>query len=279
MQETWRVLHTYSQDAAINMAIDEALLIWNSQGKISPVLRFYQWKEPSLSLGRFQHAEKAIDFEGVAKHNCQVVRRLTGGSAVLHDQELTYSITISESHPKIPATVNEAYYVLSQGILAGYKHLGIDAEFAIPEEKMRKERTAVCFEKPAIYEMIVDNKKISGNAQTRKDGVLLQHGSIPIRFDEEMLFDLFRFSSEEKRIRQRNRFKEKATSIRAILGSEPTYEALCKAFLHGFSDALQVAFTPMELSEDQWAFIYDLANKKYKQDNWNLKHRKKERNV
>src|SRR5699024_2800822 len=110
----------------------------------------------------------------MSKNQCQLVRRLTGGSAVLHDDELTYSMIVSEKHPKIPTTVNDAYYELAQGILNGYKELGIDAEFAIPKSHLRKERTAVCFEKPAIYELVVNGKKISGNAQTRKHGVLLQ---------------------------------------------------------------------------------------------------------
>src|SRR5699024_8530330 len=121
--------------------------------------------------------EKTIDFSGIKKHQCDFVRRLTGGSAVLHDDELTYSIIVSEAHPKIPHSVNEAYHLLAQGLLEGYRNLNIDADFAKPKRSLHN-RSAVCFETPAIYEMIVDGKKISGNAQTRKSGVLLQHGSI-----------------------------------------------------------------------------------------------------
>src|SRR5699024_11506522 len=90
---------------------------------------------------------------------------------------ISYSIVISESHPNIPKSVNKAYYILTQGLLEGYRELGIDAQFAIPERELASDRSAVCFEQPAIYELVVDNKKLSGNAQTRKQGVLLQHGS------------------------------------------------------------------------------------------------------
>src|SRR5690625_6643587 len=89
------------------MAIDEALLIWHSEQKIPPTLRFYGWKKPSLTIGHFQNAEKSIDFSGVTKYDCDFVRRLTGGSAVLHDDEITYSIIVSETHPKIPASVKD----------------------------------------------------------------------------------------------------------------------------------------------------------------------------
>src|SRR5699024_7280875 len=182
--------------------------------------------KPSLSVGYFQNVEKTVEFAGIEKHRCDLVRRLTGGSAVLHDNELTYSIVVSESHPKIPRSVNKAYYILAQGLLEGYRLLGIDADFAITERELLKERSAVCFEKPAMYEMIVDGKKISGNAQLRKKGVLLQHGSIPMKFNATMLFDLFHFSSEEKRERQRKKFLEKAMSINEITNKVYTYDQL-----------------------------------------------------
>src|SRR5699024_1724072 len=134
---TWNFLDSGSHDAAMNMAIDEALLHWQSKGEIRPTLRFYRWKRPSLTVGHFQNVQKTIDFLGVEKHACDFVRRLTGGSAVLHDHELTYSIVISEAHEKIPYTVNDAYFVLAQGILEGYRNLGIEADFSLPDIKNR----------------------------------------------------------------------------------------------------------------------------------------------
>src|SRR5699024_12479676 len=103
----------------------------NSNDKIKSTIRFYGSERPSLSVGHFQNVERTIDFTAVEKPQCDFVRRLTRGSAVLHDDELTYSIIVAESHPKIPKSVNEAYYVLAKGLLEGYHQLGIDADFAV----------------------------------------------------------------------------------------------------------------------------------------------------
>lgn len=267
-KETWFVLDSGHLDAATNMALDEALLHWHSKGDILPTLRFYGWEKPSLSIGHFQNAEKTINFQGIEKHGCEFVRRLTGGSAVLHDDELTYSIVVSESHPKIPQSINQAYFVLAQGILHGYRNLGIEADFSLPDWKGR-ERTAVCFETPAIYEMIVDGKKLTGNAQTRKNGVLLQHGSIPMSFDITMLFDLFRFPSEKVRKRQKERFIEKAVSINDITGEKHNYNSVRKAFLNGFETGLNINTEPFTLSEKQWDYVHYLAQTKYRSKAWN----------
>jgi len=261
------------------MAIDEWLLKQHSKDKIKPTLRFYGWERPSLSVGHFQNVERTIDFTGVEKHQCDFVRRLTGGSAVLHDDELTYSIIVAESHPKIPKSVNEAYYVLAKGLLEGYHQLGIDADFAVPEKELLRQRSAVCFEVPASYEMIVDGKKISGNAQTRKSGVLLQHGSIPMSFNAEMLFDLFNFSKDSIRERQRKAFINKATSINEIKKEPHTYDRLKEAFITGLTKSLHINLKPLTLSNTDWKEINDLADTKYRTDEWNLRLKKKTRSV
>lgn len=272
MPESWFFLDSGHLDAATNMALDEALLQWHSAKKIPPTLRFYGWKNPSLTVGHFQNVNKTIDFSGIEKHHCDFVRRLTGGSAVLHDDELTYSIVVSEAHPKIPQTVNQAYFVLSQGILEGYRNLGIEADFALPDVKER-ERSAVCFETPAIYEMLVDGKKLTGNAQTRKNGVLLQHGSIPMSFDDKMLFDLFAFSTDRSRERQREKFVQKAISINEITKKKHSYAMLRDAFLRGFQKGLDITTETFTLSKEQWDYIHFLADTKYRTDAWNIERK------
>lgn len=278
MKETWAFLNSGFHDAATNMAIDEALLDWHSEGKIPPVVRFYGWENPSLTVGHFQNEAKTIDFSGIKKHQCDFVRRLTGGSAVLHDDELTYSIIVSEAHEKIPHSINEAYYVLAQGLLEGYKLLGIDVDFAKPAPKPG-DRSAVCFETPAIYEMVVQGKKISGNAQTRRKGVLLQHGSLPISFDAAMLFDLFRFSNESHRIKQRDKFAQKAVSINDMTDEVHTYDTLVPVFLEGFKKSLQIHTEEMILTEEQWDYIQSLKESKYATESWNKRENKASRSV
>lgn len=268
-KETWYVLDTGHLDAATNMAIDEALLHFHSKKAIPPTIRFYGWERPSLTVGHFQNVEKTINFAGIKKHRCDFVRRLTGGNAVLHDNELTYSIIVSEAHPKIPQSINEAYFVLGQGILQGYLHLGIHAEFALPDFKQR-DRSAVCFETPAIYELIVDGKKVTGNAQTRKQGVLLQHGSIPLKFDVDMLFDLFAFSSEQVRERQKAKFLQRAIAINDITGKTHTFTEVKEAFRAGFEVGLNIRTEPYELTPEQWNYIEVLAETKYRTKEWNF---------
>lgn len=271
-KETWFLLDSGIEDAAINMAIDEALIHWHSKGDIGPTLRFYRWDKPSLTVGHFQNVAKTIDLAGIRKHDCHLVRRLTGGSAVLHDDELTYSIVVSESHPKIPRSINQAYFVLAQGILQGYRQLQIEADFSLPDLANR-ERSAVCFETPAIYEMIVDGKKLTGNAQTRKNGVLLQHGSIPFSFDADMLFDLFQFSSERLRKRQREHFLHKAISINDITGKEHDYETVRDAFHTGFKQTLNIDTETLHLTDKQWEYIHYLAETKYRSSDWNIERK------
>lgn len=263
MQETWGFLDNGHHDAATNMALDEMLMHWHRNGEVPTTLRFYGWTSPTLSVGYFQKTEKTIDFQAMELHQCEFVRRITGGSAVLHDDELTYSIVISENHPQIPKSVQKAYYILSKGIVEGYRQLGIHPQYAFPEKIRGKKGSAVCFEEPAYYEMVVDGKKISGNAQTRKNGVLLQHGSIPMSIDEKMLFDLFLYPSERVKQRQQMAFANKATTINQITNRKHTYEGLKKAFFTGFEKGLNITLEPYSLSQEQWEQVKRLAREKY----------------
>ncbi|MFD1415511.1 lipoate--protein ligase family protein [Oceanobacillus jeddahense] len=270
MNKHWTFIDTGFQDAAWNMAFDECLINWHHEGRIPPTLRFYGWKYPSLSIGYFQKVDKKIDLEAIERHQCQFVRRLTGGSAVLHDDELTYSLVISENDPAIPVSVQEAYHVLSEGVFEGYHNLGIPAEYATLDRESVRGRTAICFEKPAFYEMVVEGKKISGNAQTRKKGVLMQHGSIPMSMDTKMLFDLFVFSSEKLRERSRASFSKKAVTINQITNRIHQYEMLTDAFKEGFKKGLGIELQPLQLTKIEWDEVQQLAQSKYESKAWNI---------
>lgn len=264
MKEEWGFIDTGHHSAAVNMAMDEALLNWHKNGDFPPTVRFYGWTSPSLSVGRFQKVENRINFEAVNRYECDYVRRLTGGSAVLHDDELTYSIVVTEDHPNIPTTVREAYYILTKGVMAGYRNLGIQANYAYPSrEEITQGRSDVCFEQATYYEIVVDGKKLSGNAQTRKDGILLQHGSIPMDIDEGMLFNLFLFPSERVKEKQRTSFSNKAIAINPIKNKKHTYEMLAEAFYEGFQTGLNVKFKPIILTDAHWDEVYHLAETKY----------------
>ncbi|CAN2250371.1 octanoyltransferase LipM [Bacillus vallismortis] len=275
-KETWRFIDSGNANPAFNMALDEALLYWHSEKKIPPVIRFYGWNPATLSVGYFQNIKKEINFEAVHKYNLGFVRRPTGGRGVLHDQELTYSVIVSEEHPEMPATVTEAYRVISEGILQGFRNLGLDAYFAIPRTEKEKEslknpRSSVCFDAPSWYELVVEGRKVAGSAQTRQKGVILQHGSILLDLDEDKLFDLFLYPSERVRERMQRNFKNKAVAINELTEKRVTMDEARKAFKEGFETGLNIHLEPYELSQEELDFVQHLAETKYASDEWNYK--------
>ena len=138
-KEKWGFIDSGDCSPAYNMAMDEALLNWQSNGEIPPMIRFYGWNPATLSIGYFQRAETEIDLAEVERQGLGFVRRPTGGRAVLHEHELTYSVIVPESYPGMPNTVTEAYRVISEGILKGFRNLGLDAYFSVPETDQDKE--------------------------------------------------------------------------------------------------------------------------------------------
>lgn len=269
--ETWHFINTGSHDPYYNMALDEALLNFVSRGEIDPVVRFYTWSPPTLSIGYFQRLAKEIDIDKVKEKGYGLVRRQTGGRGVLHDKELTYSVIVPESHPAMPQTVTEAYRVISAGLLEGFKALGFDAYFAIPRskeerEKLKQPRSSVCFDAPSWYELVVEGKKIAGSAQTRQKGVILQHGSILQDVDIDDLFDMFIFKNERLKEKMKAAFVEKAIAINDLSDDYITLEQMEVAFKEGFQKGLHIDFKPLELTEAQLEEVKQLEEKYRSED-------------
>lgn len=277
MEKTkWYFINSGPCSPSYNMALDEALLDWHSEGLIPPVIRFYEWNPATLSIGYFQSVEKEIDIEAVERLGLGFVRRPTGGRGVLHEHELTYSVIVSEKYPDMPATVTEAYRVISEGLLIGFQKLGLDAYFSVPdtEEKkinLKKPKSAVCFDTPSWYELVVEGKKVAGSAQTRQKGVILQHGAILLDLDEDKLIQTFKFSSNELRDRVKASLSKKAVAINKISQNPVTIDECKIAFKHGFEDALQIELVEITLSEEQEKYVKELERKRYANDEWNFK--------
>ncbi|MCF6408419.1 lipoate--protein ligase family protein [Pseudalkalibacillus salsuginis] len=276
MKEKWNFIDSGACSPAYNMALDEALLDWHSKGEIHPIVRFYEWNPATLSVGYFQKAEKEINLDAVKKHGYGFVRRPTGGRAVLHDKELTYSVIVSEEHAKMPQSVTEAYRVISEGILGGFRNLGLDAYFAVPkteEEKagLKNPRSAVCFDAPSWYELVVEGRKVAGSAQTRQKGVILQHGSILLDIDEDKLFDCFKFANDRVRERMQKAFSKKAVAINDLRTERVTIEESKKAFKNGFEEGLDIEFIPLELTEEQNQYIDEIIKRRYANDEWTFR--------
>lgn len=273
---TWHFINSGKCSPSFNMALDEALLEWHSKGEIGPVLRFYEWEPATLSIGYFQSVTKEIEMEVVERLGLGFVRRPTGGRGVLHEHELTYSVIVREDYPDMPETVTEAYRVISGGVLDGFKNLGLDAYFAIPNDSnesadLKKPKTAVCFDTPSWYELVVEGKKVAGSAQTRQKGVILQHGAILLSLDEEKLISLFKFSSEEQRERMRVSLPEKAVAIDRLANRDIPITECIEAFSKGFESALNIELVPYELSVEQLQYVNEIEQRKYANDNWTFK--------
>ncbi|WP_078545797.1 lipoate--protein ligase family protein [Litchfieldia alkalitelluris] len=275
-QEVWRFIDSGDCSPEFNMALDEALLEWHSKGVIPPTIRFYGWNPATLSIGYFQKVEKEIDLEAVKRYGLGFVRRPTGGRGVLHDKELTYSVIVSEDHPEMPQTVTEAYRVISEGILEGFKKLGLDAYFAVPKtdeerEGLKNPRSAVCFDAPSWYELVVEGRKVAGSAQTRQKGVILQHGSILLDIDEDKLFDLFKYPNDRVRERMQRNFKNKAVAINALRETPVTIAEAKDAFIYGFEKGLNIQLEPYELTEQEMDYVNTIIKTRYANDEWNFR--------
>lgn len=272
----WYFINSGPCTPSFNMAMDEALLDWHSEGLIPPVIRFYEWNPATLSIGYFQSVEKEIDMEAVKNLGLGFVRRPTGGRGVLHEHELTYSVIVTESYPSMPATVTEAYRVISEGLLLGFQNLGLDAYFSVPnteeqKELLKKPKSAVCFDTPSWYELVVEGKKVAGSAQTRQKGVILQHGAILLDLDEDKLIQTFKFSSEEVRERVKRSLSQKAVAINKIISKSISIDECKTAFKKGFSDALEIELVEYKLTKQQLDYIKDLESTRYANDEWNFR--------
>ena len=270
MTEIWNFINTGSKNPYYNMAMDEALLNFVSRGEIDPVIRFYTWNPATLSIGYFQRLQKEIDI--VKEKGYGLVRRQTGGRGVLHDKELTYSVIVPESHPNMPSTVTEAYKIISQGLLEGFKNLGFETYFAIPRskeerDKLKQPRSSVCFDAPSWYELVVEGRKIAGSAQTRQKGVILQHGSILQDIDIDDLFDMFKFKNERLKAKMKENFVQKAVAINDISNQHITLNEMENAFEAGFKKGLNIDFKPLELTEKQLEEVQELEDK-YRSEAW-----------
>lgn len=276
MSATWYFINSGKQDPAYNMALDEALLDWHSEGLIPPVIRFYQWKPATLSIGYFQRVNRDVDLEAIKEMGLGFVRRPTGGRAVLHDKELTYSVIVSEDYPEMPKTVTEAYRVISEGVLQGFRELGLRAEFSVPESEQQKldlnqPKSAVCFDAPSWYELIVEGRKVAGSAQTRQKGVILQHGAILVDLDEDMYIKCFKFESNEQKDSALKRLNQKAVSINKILSNPLEVKDVIPAFKIGFTKALQLDLVEYVLTAEQEQYVQNLATTRYRSDEWNFR--------
>ena len=248
----FRLIDTSFNTPSMNMAIDEALMISDM-----PVLRFYQWKPAALSIGNFQDLDK-INQEFCKENNIEIVRRLTGGNAVLHDKELTYSFIIDEK--KMPKSVIESYKEISKGLVTGLQILGLRP--AMNKDVKKEKKSDICFNDPSWYEILVNKKKIIGSAQKRAHGKILQHGAILMDIDIKKYANCFNNSTELTEFNMKNRI----TSLRSELKERIHIEKLKSAIKEGFEESLEIEFIESRLTEDERELAEQLNKGKYSKE-------------
>lgn len=263
----WRLLLTPPARGAWNMAVDESILEHIGRGEALPTLRLYAWTPPCLSLG---HAQPFVDVDmaRLKSRGWEVVRRATGGRAILHTDELTYSVIAPADEPRVEGSVLESYNRLAGALLRAVKSLEIPVE--MKEGKVNDGGTPnpVCFEVPSTYEITVNGKKLIGSAQARKKEGVLQHGSLPLSGDLTRITQALKFENEAAREHAARRLLERATTVESALGREVSWETAAQAFVEAFEAQLGLRFERGELSDSESKRAEELVKEKYDHPSW-----------
>lgn len=261
--QTWRLLNDGFNDGYYNMAVDEAIADAVEKGVSPPTLRLYGWKSPTLSIGYSQRADKKIDTEYCRKNKIDIVLRPTGGKAVLHDKEVTYSLISPKNNPLFPDNISGTYEVIGKALLKGLSFLGIDASsnsvFHIPHSAFKNPS---CFATTSQYEIIADGKKLIGSAQRRFKNSFLQHGSIPLGNNHENLAQCLGFQEECKNKKFVKLLKEKSIALNELNGRVYSYNEVVDALTRGFENAFKIQFKISTLSEYELALSNRIYGKK-----------------
>jgi len=260
----WRLLNSGQADGAMNMAIDEAILRAVAAGLVPPTLRFFAWQPACLSLGQAQPFSD-VDEQACVARGYDVVRRPTGGRAILHTDELTYSVTSPEVEPRVAGGIVESYRRLSEGLLEGLRLLGVPGiEAHHPEaERQRASENPVCFQVPSTYEITVGGKKLIGSAQVRRGGIVLQHGTLPLVGDIARICNVLSSHPDPVRVRDR------AATVEVVLGRAVSFDEAAEVMARGFASALNLELALGDLLPQERKWAEELRRERYATDAWN----------
>ncbi|RKZ33421.1 lipoate--protein ligase family protein [bacterium] len=233
----WNILVDPHLSGGENMERDRLLLKWAyCSPDAKPILRFFMWNPPAISIG-FMQSMNDIDTQKCSSAGIDVVCRPTGGRAIFHHTEFTYSVTIPPSHPLAKLSVLETYNEISLCLAHGLQNLGIKATLSPGNFSSKNNRNPSCFSSTSRYELVVNGKKIVGSAQRRKHNALLQQGSI---MTGEQYIQIADFLTVDNDI-VRNELLNHSTYIEKELGYIPSYEDFTEAIIAGFKKAFRVS--------------------------------------
>jgi lipoate-protein ligase A len=266
----WRFIPFRQLNAFENMAMDEAIFRENQRRDTPPTLRFYGWSSPSISLGYFQETSREVDVETCRRDHIDIVRRPTGGKAVLHEHDLTYAVAAKECNPLFPPDILGTYRVISGCIADALAELGIEAEMAVEGRASHKELLhAACFSAPSQYELLVKKRKICGSAQVRSRGGFLQHGSLLLDFDPVKTCSVLlpRHGNRERHIEQ---LRTSVTSLYEHTGSAVSMATICHVLKKSFEKNLGIELLEGTLTPKEELLKTQLMRNKYTTDKWNM---------
>lgn len=263
----WNLIVDGPLPAAYNMAVDQALLeqVTDPDSPPSTFLRFYQWEQPTLSLGFFQKTQKVADLEYCRTHGIQLVRRITGGKAVLHDREITYSVSSNDAEFFPSRDIGETYRRIALALLAGFKEMGLETSLApgAPPSLPRSVSSPSCFATTNHYEILCQGKKLAGSAQHRTRSAFLQHGSILLSFDPDHL-------NRALGIDPRAGTVSKITSLSECLGYYPEARDVVRKLLSGFQSTFQIEYRITQLDSKLLYRARNLSDSKYSLLEWHM---------
>lgn len=259
----WRLIYDLPTNGQYNMAIDEAILDSVCAHQSPPTLRLYAWTPACLSLGYGQTAAD-VDRERLEGFGWDVVRRPTGGKAILHTDELTYSVALPADHPLAQGGILESYQRISRALMGALRGLGLRTR-ADKQADDVKGTGAVCFEIPSHYEITADGRKLIGSAQTRRKTGLLQHGSLPLTGDIARICDVLTYPDEDEREAGRMAVWGRAITLAEALGQEVDWATAADAIAWGFESALDITFDAAmnDLTQEEEQRADELARTRY----------------
>ena len=266
----WRLLITPPETGAWNMSVDEALLLSTTSEQFLPTIRLYDWQPACLSLGYAQPITD-VNLNHLQKQGWTLVRRPTGGRAILHREEITYSITAPQDDPLVMGSLLESYKRISQVLLRALQLMGIEARADQEYQNLsaQQRREPICFEVPSNYEITANGKKLIGSAQARKSGGVLQHGSLPLGGDISVITSVLDYSSEEALVSAQKKILDHATTLETILGKRLTWEEAATAFTQAFLEYFQKPVKQSDLLPFEFTLAQEIYRSKYSTASWN----------
>ncbi|MCP4650824.1 MAG: lipoate--protein ligase family protein [PVC group bacterium] len=264
----WRLILSQNNTPHANMATDEAILKAYAAGKAPPTLRIYSWKPESISLGYFQKAKEVLNTKRCLDQSVLFVRRITGGEAIFHGDDLTYSIICSKDDLVLPESVKESFKTISSFLINAYKAMGLEAAFSCENQDVvapimfeSRKRSDFCFAANQDFDITIKGKKIGGNAQKRRRNMIFQHGSIPLSLDINRISLFLRENLKD--------VKDRVISLSDAAGRKISFDDFSEIIIKSFQKTFGLELNIDKLTDEELQVANTLSREKYENKEWN----------